>query len=224
MIKNTELLYTKLKGFQDKRAELVDAHEKRVKSLERFKGSKGYEEDLKKENEKHEAELQGLRDKYRPDIMTIFGGMVDAIGRRSVAAPTSEQINLLHVLKMKRKVTLEECQRIGEALKDNPLACSLLTEIAHDHGIVQSFDNLCPEMSSENASAIVSSLKDGVDDFLQYDTTRASRMASGYIGEHYGTEGELTKRKLFTDQAGFYHEMGLVGDTFSKFSEIVDHG
>ena len=48
MITNTELYYTKMKAFQDKRAELTEAHDKKVKSLERFKGSKGYEEDLKR--------------------------------------------------------------------------------------------------------------------------------------------------------------------------------
>ena len=57
MIKNTELLYTKMKQFQDKRVEIVDAHEKKLKSLERYKGSKGYEEELKKENEKYEKDL-----------------------------------------------------------------------------------------------------------------------------------------------------------------------
>ena len=104
MIKNTELYYTKMKAFQDKRAELTEAHDKKVKSLERFKGSKGYEEDLKKENERFEAELTALRDEYRPGLLTVIGGMMDAIGKRSVSAPTNDQVNLLNVLKMKKAV------------------------------------------------------------------------------------------------------------------------
>lgn len=223
MITNTELYYAKMKEFQDKRAELTEAHDKKVKSLERFKGSKGYEEDLKKENDRFEAELTALRDEYRPGLLTVIGGMMDAIGRRSVSAPTNDQVNLLNVLKMKKKVTLEECQRTAEAVKDNPIAVSVVTEIARDHGIMQSFDYLCPEMSSQKASDIVTGLKNGMEDFLQYDTTRASRIAKKYHEEHYGAvEGGLTKRKLFTDQADFYREEGFDPETLRQFSEIVD--
>lgn len=223
MITNTELYYAKMKEFQDKRAELTEAHDKKVKSLERFKGSKGYEEDLKKENDRFEAEMTALRDEYRPGLLTVIGGMMDAIGRRSVSAPTNDQVNLLNVLKMKKKVTLEECQRTAEAVKDNPIAVSVVTEIAHDHGIMQSFDYLCPEMSSQKASDIVTGLKNGMEDFLQYDTTRASRIAKKYHEEHYGAvEGGLTKRKLFTDQADFYREEGFDPETLRQFSEIVD--
>ena len=223
MITNTELYYAKMKEFQDKRAELTEAHDKKVKSLERFKGSKGYEEDLKEENERFEAELTALRDEYRPGLLTVIGGMMDAIGKRSVSAPTNDQVNLLNVLKMKKKVTLEECQRTAEAVKDNPIAVSVVTEIAHDHGIMQSFDYLCPEMSSQKASDIVTGLKNGMEDFLQYDTTRASRIAKKYHEEHYGAvEGGLTKRKLFTDQADFYREEGFDPETLRQFSEIVD--
>lgn len=223
MITNTELYYAKMKAFQDKRAELTEAHDKKVKSLERFKGSKGYEDDLKKENERFEAELTALRDEYRPGLLTVIGGMMDAIGKRSVSAPTNDQVNLLNVLKMKKRVTLEECQRTAEAVKDNPIAVSVVTEIAHDHGIMQSFDYLCPEMSSQKASDIVTGLKNGMEDFLQYDTTRASRIAKKYHEEHYGAvEGGLTKRKLFTDQADFYREEGFDPETLRQFSEIVD--
>ena len=223
MIKNTELYYTKMKAFQDKREELTEAHDKKVKSLERFKGSKGYEDELNEENEKYEADLKSLRDEYRPGLQAVFGGMMDAIGRRSVSAPTSDQVNLLNVLKMKKKVTLEECQRTAEAVKDHPIAVSVVTEIAHDHGIVQSFDSLCPEMSSQRASEIVTSMKNGLEDFLRYDTTRASRLAHEYHERHYGASDEhLTKRRLFTDQADFYREEGFDPETLKQFSEIVD--
>lgn len=223
MITNTELFYTKAKQFQDKRIEIMEGYEKSRKTIDRFKGSPGYEEDLKKLNEKLEKDLTDLRDEYRPGFMVVIGGMVDAIGKRSVSAPTNDQINLLNVLKMKRKVTLEELQRTAEAVKDNPIAVSVVTEIAHDHGIMNSFDYLCPEMSSQRASEVVTGLKNWVDDFIQYDTTRASRVAKKFYTTQYGeTEGGLTKRRIFTDQADFFQEIGLEGETLSQFREIVD--
>lgn len=223
MITNTELFYVKMKQFQDQRLKLTEEHDKAVKALERFKGSRGYSEDLKKLDDKLEADLTALRDEYRPSFRTILGGMVDAIGRRSVSAPTNAEVNLLNVLKMKKKVTLEECQRTAEAVKGNPIAVSVVTEIAHDHGILQSFDHLCPEMSSQTASRIVTNLRDGLEDFLLYDTTRASRLAKQYHDTHYGeTEGGLSKRRIFNSQDEFYHEIGLEGETMRQFSEIVD--
>ena len=224
MITNTELLYTKARAFQDKRAEIVGNYEKSLQALERFKGSKGYEEDLKRLQEKHEEALTALIEEYRPGFQVVFGGMMDAIGRRSIKAPTNDQINLLNVLRMKKKVSEEELQRTAEAVKDNPIAVSVVTEIAHDHGIMRNYDSLCPEMSSQKASEIVTGMKSGLEDFLQYDTTRASRLAKQYHEEHYGaTESSLTKRRLFSDMTEFYkNEIGLEGESLRHFSEIVD--
>jgi hypothetical protein len=227
MITNTELYYIKMKEFQDSREELTEEHEKNVKSLKqslaRYKGSKGYEEDLAKENKRYETELQTLRDEYRPVLHTVFGGMMDAIGKRSIAAPTNEQVNLLNVLKMKRKVTLEECQRTAAAVKDNPIAVSIVSEIAQDHGIGCSFNDLCPEMTSQRAYEIVTNMKDSLEDFLMYDTTKASRLAKEYHDIRYGaTDGQLVKRRLFTDQDDFYREEGFDPETLKQFQDIVD--
>lgn len=224
MIKNTELFYVKAKAFQDKREDIESNYENNVKSLERFKGSKGYGEELSKLNEKHEADLSALREEYRPTFLTIFGGMMDAIGKRSISAPTNDQINLLNVLKMKKKVTLEECQRTAEAVKDNPIAVSVVTEIAHDHGIMQSFNYLCPEMSSGRASEIVTNMKDGLEDWLMYDTTKASRMVKQFHEDRYGaSETPLTKRKMFENQTECFRDLiGLEGESMKQFSEIVD--
>lgn len=224
MITNTDLLYIKAKQFQDKRAEIIEDYEGRAQSLARFKGSKGYDEDLRKLQEKRDKGLTALIEEYRPGFLIVFGGMMDAIGKRSVSAPTTDQVNLLNILKMKRKVTLEECQRTAEAVKDNPIAVSVVTEIAHDHGILQGFDHLCREMSSQTASNIVTNMKNALEDYLQHDTTRASRLASQYYEEHYGaTERELTKRRLFTDKESFYRdEVGLDAEAFRQFAEIVD--
>lgn len=224
MITNTDLLYAKMKEFQDKRVEITEAYDKSVKSLERFKGSQGYEEDLKKLKEKHEADLKGLRDDYRPSINTVLSGMMEAVGRRSVSAPTEDQINLLNVLKMKKKVTLEELSRTAEAVKDNPIAIAVVTEIARDHGIMRSFNDMCPEMSSQRASDIVTGMKEGLEDYLLHDTKRAARLVADHNARMYGaTDVNLPKRPIFTSKEGFYRdEMGLDGEALKQFSEIVD--
>ena len=224
MITNTDLFFVKAKDFQDKRIEILDGYEKNLKALERFKGSQGYEEDVKKLNEALEADLSGLRDEYFPGFITIFGGMVDAIGRRSVKAPTNEQLNLLQLLRMKKKVTLEELERTAEAVKDNPIAIGIITEISKENDFHRDFSSLCPEMSSETASELVKGMKSGLDDFMRYNTTKASRLAKKYHEDHYGdTEATLTKRRVFTDKEGCFWEVANMDrETMIKFSEIVD--
>lgn len=226
MISSTDLFYTKARQFQDKRSEVMEKYEREFQAIERFKGSTGYQEEAKSLEGKKEAELTALIEEFRPGLYTVLGGMMDAIGKRSVSAPTGDQVNLLSVLRMKKRVTLEECRRTAEAVKDNPIAVSVVTEIAHDHGIMQSFDHLCPEMSSQRASDVVTGMKVAVEDFLQHDTTRASRLARDFNRTHYGaTDGTLTKRKLFTDKASCFSDLaGLGAEDLRQFSEIVDGG
>lgn len=224
MISNTELFYTMARRFQDERAELNGKYEKNLQALKRFEGSKGFSEDLKKLNEKHEGDLKKLIDEYRPGFQTVIGGMMDAIGKRSVSAPTADQVNLLSVLKMKKKITLEECERTAEAVKGNPIALSVLTDLAQDHGIMRNFNSLCPEMSTKTALEVVTGMRDGLEDWFQHDTTRASRLSKKFYEDRYGEyQGELSKRPLFSDKEGCYRDLaGLSPDDLQLFSEIVD--
>jgi hypothetical protein len=213
-----------MKEYQDKRERLVKNYENGVRDLERFKGSRGYNEDLKKLTDKFEDDRKKLIEEYAPGINASLGGMLDAIGKRTVEAPTTEQVNLLNVLKMKRRVTLEELQRVAETVKGNPIALSLVTEIAQDHGIIHSFEDLNPEMSSSAASEIVQTLKDSVGDFLNYDTSKAARLAKDYHERFYGaTDQELPKRETFEDKEGCFRQLcGLEGDSLKVFCEIAD--
>lgn len=223
MIKNTELLYRKAKEFQDKRSDLNKKYEKDLQSIERFKGSQGYEADMKKLKDQYEADMKKLIEENRHDLFDVLGYMMTAIQKRSISAPSAEQLNLLNLLKMKENVTLEECERIAEAVKDNPIALSIVTETAHKHGIMRSFNHLCPEMTNESAYESVKSLKNWLQDFIQYDTTKASRTAKRYHDEHYGmSEIQLTKRRLFSDQKEFYQEIFPDDWTLEQFTKIVD--
>lgn len=220
----TKLFYEKAKRFQDEREKLTKAHDATVQYLERFAGSQGYDDEMQKENDRFEKDLKNLRDECRPGLTMALSGMTDAIGKRTVKAPTNDQINLLNILTMKKKVTVEELTRVAETVKDNPVALSLLTEIAHDHGIPRSFEGLCAEMSSTTAMSIVQGMRDGLEDYLMFDTTPASRRVAQYHSEHYGNAvSKLTPRPRFDDYLSFYEEMyGMNTDALQKFSDIVD--
>ena len=224
MITNTEAFYQKAKQYQDKRAQLVSEYEKKVESLKKYEGSKGYQEDLEKIRTEHEEALKALQGEYRQSLKTILKGMSDALGRRKVNPPTNDQLNLIHLLKMRDKVTQDELDRVAEMVKDNGIAMGIVQEVAHSNGIMINYNAMCKEMSSSYAQNIIKNIGDGLEDWILYDTGLAGRKASKYYNEHYGTpERELPKRPLFEDKAGCFSDLaGLDNDGLKLFSEAVD--
>lgn len=224
MITNTDLFYTKAKQFQDRRTEIVEEYENKARMLEKFKGSAGYDMEMQELTKAKNGKIKAIQEEYRPIFQAIFSGMMDAIGRRSMKAPTNEQVNLLNMLKMKRRVTAEEVERVAAAVKDNPIAISVLQDIAVDHNLPGSLAGISDEMTSEKAATVVSEMLSGMEDYLMYDTTRASRMAKEYHEAHYGeSRAKLTKRALFSNKSEcFYEFTGMDSASLAQFSSIVD--
>ena len=224
MIKNTEAFYTRARQFQDKRAQLVSDYEKKLESLKKYEGSKGYQEDLEKLQKAHSEDLKALQDEYRVSLRTILKGMDEALSRRKVNPPTNDQLNLIHLLKMRDKVSREELDRVAEMVKDNGIAMGVIQEVARANGIMKNYESMCSEMSSSYAQKVINGISDGLEDWLQYDTPRAGRIANKYFNEKYGTpERELQKRPLFEDMAGCFSDLaGLDHDGLKLFSEAVD--
>lgn len=223
-MKNTELLYRKAKKYQDRRNEIKDKYHSEVEALERYKGSSGYDEELEQLQKNLEISLQNLKDECKPDMYTALKSMYEALETVTISAPTIDQINLLNMLKMKNKITEDDCLMVANSVKDNPIAVSIVSEIAHDKGIIRSFDSLCPRMSTNTAKSVLDGLKKDIDDFLLYDTSKISRMYQNMQSNHYGSSvAPLSPRKFFDSQEDFYSDFGIDQETFGKFSEIVDH-
>lgn len=225
MISNTELFYAKAKSFQDKRAALVSEYEKNIKGLERFRGSAGYDEETKRIKAKLDADLKNLVDEYRPAFMSIIDGMTASVGRRNMPSPTEEQLRILQMLKMKKRLSADDISRAAQSVKDSRLALDILAEIAAEHKLPHSgLYELCPEISTEAALRAVDNLKSGIDDFLRFDTKRVSRIAADYYNKVYGsTDTKLPKRDLFTDRAGCFWEIGRIGtDALDALTPILN--
>ena len=224
MIKNTEAFYARARQYQDKRAQLVSDYEKKLESLKKYEGSKGYQEDLEKLKKAHSDDLTALQDEYRASLKTILKGMEDALSRRKVNPPTNDQLNLIHLLKMRDKVSQEELDRVAEMVRDNGIAMGVIQEVARANNIMKNYESMCSEMSSSYAQKVIKGMSDGLEDWIMYDTPRAGRLANQYYHEHYGTpERELQKRPLFEDMAGCFEDLaGLDHDGLKLFSEAVD--
>lgn len=212
-----------LKDFQDRRAKLTENYEAAMKKVELMKGSEAYTEEYKKVKQEYDSSLSGWREYCRKSAYDTLQYMMNVVESRPAKAPTEEQIRLIELLKMKTKVTEEDCSRVVESVKDCPMAVSIVSEIALNAGIMRNYNVLCKEMTKDNAVRGIWALRKGIDDFLSYESTRSSRIANRYAEDHYGTGTTLFKRPLFNDKEGCFGEIAHMSpETLELFCNAVD--
>lgn len=218
-----EQLYTALKEFQGKRDAVIQDTEKTTKALQRFAGSPGYDEDCKKAREKAAAALKALRAEYGPRCSDIISRMAGAIDDRPIKAPTAEHVNVLSVLKMREHLAVKDLEAAAEAVKDCPAALEVVQELAGKHGVIRNFRACNKDMTNDYARNIIIAVRAGVRDFLEHDSTRASRIAAKYEYDIHGANPPLRKRPHFDSLESCYQELaGLNGDTLTAWRDIVD--
>lgn len=224
MISNTEAFYKVAKKFQDTRAKMVSEYDGKIKSMEPYKGSSGYDKEVAALKEKHEEGLKALQDESRKELWIIMDGMDKAIDKRKINPPTNEQLNLIHLLKMREKVTEEELDRVAEMVRDNGIALGIVQEVAHENDILKNYTSLCTEMSSQMAHDVIKGMRAGLEDWILYDTGKAGRLANKYHKELYGTpERVLPKRPMFSTEEDCFMELaGLSPEHLKLFSKIVN--
>lgn len=224
MIGTTEAFYTVAKKFQDQRADLVSKYTQKLNSMEPYRGSAGYDREVSALTKKHEEALEALRGECRKDLRVVLAGMEKAIEKRKINPPSNDALSLIHLLKMREKVTEEELDRVAVMLKDNSIAMGVIQEIAHDNGILRNYTSLCNEMSSKAALDVVQGVRKSLEDWLLYDTSKAGRMAAEYNSLHHGTPvGDLPKRPLFKNMSECFSMLaGLDDNRLKLFSEIVN--
>lgn len=228
MIKNTDLFYTRAKEYQGKRKDIVDTYEKRLASLETAKGSKYFEDEVKKAEDKKADALKALKEEYGGYFNMHLEAMSKANASRKMTPPTDEELRTLQLLKMKDKPTEAELAAAANTLKGNATCLSVLTEIAHNAGYLRGYDNYSEtkEMPVNTADGIIKGLASSVREFMEYDTPRAARIAREHQERQYGIVPDapaLPKRRLFEDKAGCFYEIaGLSGDSLTAFENAVD--
>ena len=224
MVSNTEAFYTVAKKFQDQRADMVSKYTQKLNSMAPYRGSVGYDREVSALTKKHEEALEALRGECRKDLRVVLAGMEKAIEKRKINPPSNDALSLIHLLKMRERVTEEELDRVAVMLKDNSIAMGVIQEIAHDNGILRNYTSLCNEMSSKAALDVVQGVRKSLEDWLLYDTSKAGRMAAEYNSMHHGTPvGDLPKRPLFNNMSECFSMLaGLDADKMKLFSEIVN--
>lgn len=184
-------LYSVLNEFNRFRLALHDYYDKQVKSMEKYKGSDGYEKDYKKYLEEYKDRLEkGQQDAYK-DLDYVLNNYNKAVDNYTVEPPTPEQLRILQTLSLKKKWTQEELDDIAQAVKDNPLALSVVTDMAKENGLLHTrYDELNSKPTKRQLQNDLEYIKNTSTNFIKTPFSRASelgfnhRKRLGYINEN----------------------------------------
>lgn len=221
---NSDKFYNLMQEYQDERKRAVDEYEHRRTELERTRGSLFFDEETAKNIDKKNTALENLQMKFFPAFQFTFNEMNEANSKRGMQPPTQEQLNLLAALRMKQNLTETDYISAAHTLADNGLALNLLQELARERGSLHNYMKYgtSKELSVPTVEQALKNLWDSVNDFLRFDTTKASRLNRRHQ-ERYGATAELNKRQIFNTKTEMFSQIaGFSEDDTKAFCAAVD--
>lgn len=159
-----------------------EEYDKRLKFLQRYEGSKGYEEDLKSAREEFEGKLEGIRAAARGGFDLAFKGMEkNTAPADTLDVPTEEMVRVLQTLDLRDTFTMNELERAARTCQDSETALRTLEGIARKKGVL-------PELgkdprtgqptqayarryrsTADQARDVLGTLKDAANSLMQWD-------------------------------------------------------
>ena len=127
---NTKSMFWAVTTFQEKQLNAYNEYMDRLKQLENVKDSQYYIDEKKKASEKRRSAEEAARKEARQWLNKLYNYMCDANSKRSVEAPTDEQMRILQAVKMRDSVSVGELEQAANAMEGNGLGLGVLMEYA----------------------------------------------------------------------------------------------
>lgn len=180
---NTQNYYDAYKTFRTGLDSINSAYEDSLSSIEKYKGSEGFEEHKKQFQEKRKNEIENLRATVRPKMFKAIDDMQETAINRKMKIPTEDEIRLLEILKMRDSVSRDELLQAARTLADCSSALSVLDEIARKNNMPQ-FSRYYkpPTMATEQVQKIIESLKSITNKILEIDKKQS---LSDYVAQYH---------------------------------------
>ena len=131
---NFQKFYIDITGFRDEMKGAVKRYQVTIKELERFKGSAGYNEEIKKAETAYRTETEAIRALYSERLSKRREDCLAVLHTHRDPLPTPEQIAALQALKLLDKPTKAQIIDLMPQMKDCPLAMAALRDTALQHG------------------------------------------------------------------------------------------
>lgn len=207
-------------SFRETLRAIEKKHNAGLSSIEKYKGSAAYAEELKKLEAERKDAIKTAQEKASQAFSKVLSEMRETAASRPMIAPTPEVLSILQVLKMRSKISADELRQAARTVGDCPLALSVLDELAQDHGHMglhfgkESTDSILKHIDSLSASAKRITRMEAVD-----RKREAAAAASAYSTEYTPGALELfaVDRDYNSEQDALAWLGGVVDyDTFSK--------
>ena len=129
---NAYYLYEAMNDFRKAQIANRRTFLEKKKNLDRYSGSAGYADDLKKIQEERNQANAAARAACKAKIDPIFKAMHEANSKRRITAPSEEAIRILTAVKMLQKPSKSFMDCVANSLDGNALCLAVLDQIARD--------------------------------------------------------------------------------------------
>ena len=229
---NTDRLYTAMRDFTNTRRENRETFLRKKKSLEGYKGSKQYDEDIKKAMKIRTDADETARQACRKVVDEVLNDMVKKNGSRGLTPPSDEQIRILTVVQMMKKPSFSTLDAIANSLEGNALALAALTDIAreawkddpsviHHIEFTRNYNAMATnEMGASVVHDAIKSLGKSCGEIMKSGVKRAAELAKENHARLYGgtyDPDDLPQEEPYMTERDFYNRTLSVNyDLFAK--------
>lgn len=229
-MKNTEYLYNAMREFTDARRENRRIYLEKKQKLDAYKGSQGYDEDLKQAMEQRNKADAEAKAKCEKIVDSALNLMASVNGKRKLTAPTAEMVNILTVARMLKKPAKPTLDSIANSLGGNALALAALNDIARDawkddpNRLAQFTRNYTAlatnELGAETAHLAIKDLGKRCADIMNgTGANRIREMSADHAKRIHGANydpDDLPQEAPYTSERDFYQrELSADYDLFS---------
>lgn len=204
---NTSNYFSTVQKWRAGLRSINSVYDDRWQKLERFKGSSGYDSDLKDLESERVSEINALRAEVSTSFQGALANMrLKAGTSRPFTAPTQEQLAILQALKMLPQVSVEALNRAAVSMAGNSLCLSVLDGIAQEAGHNSVRYNTEP--STKEINDCIESLEKDARGMLRLNRTDCRR-------DNCAPGGDITLFRIDVDPEN-------LGDCLSRFGNVKD--
>ena len=136
-MKNTERFYNNVRWYLGNVGKIDSEYNEAMSRAKQYEGSAGGRALVDNATATRDAALKAEKEATFKAIREITASMRENTRARKITPPTTEQVNLLTVLKMRGdSLTADEIKQAANNMSDCPAALAVLSDIARDRGLV----------------------------------------------------------------------------------------
>ena len=224
-LNRTEEFCRVAKAHRDGLKEIWSTYDKTLASLERYRGSAGYETDKKAAERTRDEAISRLRQTSIEQFDAVLGSMKEKVGGKAAVPPGEAELRLLQTLKLRNQISREEFEAAARALQDNAVALRALDDLAQTHGFRNMFVDLpawrdTANVHQEHIAQLLQSARQIVR--IEKPDSRDEAIR-GAIGNHSIATGLAVDRDFETDSEALSCFGGFRGsEDMANFQNAVN--